>query len=315
MAKSIYEYVKAFEQPQHLLLNCWIVIRIDGRGFGKFTKDHGFIKPMDERGQLLMNHCARHVLSGFQGDVILATGHSDEFSFILRPETTLWSRRADKLTSQAASMFTGAFILGWPQFFETKLLRAPIFDARAVLYPTTQTIRDYISWRQVDCHINHLYNAAFWALVQQGGMSESSAHQRLSGTSSAEKHELLFGQFQINYNDQPSLFKRPSVLFRATVEKTSVNPNNGQSRVTTKSAVLSWDNDLIQDQPFWTKYFPHLVLDSSSASSSSSPSPPASSPSSSSSSSSSPSITSSKRPRPDSQSPEDAGSSAHQQPL
>ncbi|CAI5980114.1 unnamed protein product, partial [Closterium sp. NIES-64] len=35
MANSRYEYVKQFEQPDRLLPHCWIVIRIDGRGFSK----------------------------------------------------------------------------------------------------------------------------------------------------------------------------------------------------------------------------------------------------------------------------------------
>lgn len=30
-----WEYVKQFEQPDHLLPNMWIVVRIDGRGFTK----------------------------------------------------------------------------------------------------------------------------------------------------------------------------------------------------------------------------------------------------------------------------------------
>ena len=32
----------------------------------------------------------------------------------------------------------------------------PSFDARTVLYPNDQTLRDYLSWRQADCHINNL---------------------------------------------------------------------------------------------------------------------------------------------------------------
>lgn len=31
-----YEYVKDFEQPDILLPNTWIVVRIDGRGFHKY---------------------------------------------------------------------------------------------------------------------------------------------------------------------------------------------------------------------------------------------------------------------------------------
>lgn len=32
-----YEYVRAFEQPDILLSNTWIVVRIDGRGFSKYV--------------------------------------------------------------------------------------------------------------------------------------------------------------------------------------------------------------------------------------------------------------------------------------
>jgi len=33
MAKSKFEYVKQFELEDKLLPNCWIVVRIDGKGF------------------------------------------------------------------------------------------------------------------------------------------------------------------------------------------------------------------------------------------------------------------------------------------
>ena len=53
------------------------------------------------------------------------------------------------------------------------------FDARTVSYPTNQNLRDYLSWRQADCHINNLYNTCFWSLVQQGGKTEQEAEQLL----------------------------------------------------------------------------------------------------------------------------------------
>lgn len=37
MANSKFEYVKGFEQDDTLLRNCWIVVRIDGRGFTKYA--------------------------------------------------------------------------------------------------------------------------------------------------------------------------------------------------------------------------------------------------------------------------------------
>jgi tRNA(His) guanylyltransferase len=47
MAKSKFEYVRNFETEDKLLPNCWIVIRIDGKGFHKFSDEHEFEKPND----------------------------------------------------------------------------------------------------------------------------------------------------------------------------------------------------------------------------------------------------------------------------
>jgi tRNA(His) guanylyltransferase len=44
----------------------------------------------------------------------------------------------------------------------------PAFDARCVCYPDIAILRDYLAWRQVDCHINNLYNTCFWTLVKSG---------------------------------------------------------------------------------------------------------------------------------------------------
>lgn len=37
-----YEYVRSFEQPDVLLSNTWIVVRIDGRGFSKYVIHFSF---------------------------------------------------------------------------------------------------------------------------------------------------------------------------------------------------------------------------------------------------------------------------------
>jgi len=55
MAKSRYEYVKQFEVDDALLPSTYIVIRVDGRAFRKFTDDHQYTKPTDVRGVELMN--------------------------------------------------------------------------------------------------------------------------------------------------------------------------------------------------------------------------------------------------------------------
>ena len=37
MAKSKFEYVKQFETEDKCLPNCWIVVRIDGKGFHRYV--------------------------------------------------------------------------------------------------------------------------------------------------------------------------------------------------------------------------------------------------------------------------------------
>ncbi len=72
-----------------------------GEGFGgqtetdlcRFSEDHGFRKPNDDRALRLMNCCAESVLRNFS-DVIIGYGHSDEFSFVFNKSTNLFKRRA-----------------------------------------------------------------------------------------------------------------------------------------------------------------------------------------------------------------------------
>ena len=39
MAKSQYEYVKKFEEIDSAIPNCWLVVRIDGKGFHKYVQE------------------------------------------------------------------------------------------------------------------------------------------------------------------------------------------------------------------------------------------------------------------------------------
>lgn len=61
--------------------------------------------------------------------------------------------QSSKLISTIVSTFTSYFAHLWPTYFPDTPLSPPLpsFDARAVLYPTDRNLRDYLSWRQVDC--------------------------------------------------------------------------------------------------------------------------------------------------------------------
>ncbi|EFW99460.1 trnahis guanylyltransferase [Grosmannia clavigera kw1407] len=201
MANSKYEYVRLFEQSDTLLPNTWIVVRIDGRGFTKLCAKFGFEKPNDKRALDLMNAAAKAVMSDLP-DISLAYGVSDEYSFVFHKACQLFERRSSKLVSTVVSTFTAFYVHLWPTFFpETPLTSSPMptFDGRAVCYPS---------------HINNLYNTTFWALVQKGGMDSVAATDLLKGTFSADKNEMLFSKFHMNYNNEPDMFKKGSVVFR-----------------------------------------------------------------------------------------------------
>jgi tRNA(His) guanylyltransferase len=217
--------VRLFEQDTLLVPNTWIVVRIDGRGFHKLSNHYDFAKPNDKRALELMNAAAAHVVRSIP-DICFSYGISDEYSFVFDRHTSMFDRRRDKLVSTVVSTFTAAYTLLWPQFFLASttdiaspdcgldLAHLPTFDGRAVVYPSDANLRDYLSWRQVDCHINNLYNTTFWALVQQGGMSQTAAEEHLKGTVSGDKNEILFSRFGINYNDEPLMYRKGSCIFR-----------------------------------------------------------------------------------------------------
>ncbi|KAM3532716.1 hypothetical protein NHJ13051_000179 [Beauveria bassiana] len=215
MANSKFEYVRDFEQPDYLLRNTWVVVRVDGRAFTKMCARYGFEKPNDRRALDVMNSAARAVVADLP-EITIAYGVSDEYSFVLHKSCNLFERRASKLVSTIVSTFTANYVHCWPNFFPDTPLSFPLptFDGRAVCYPTVQNLRDYMSWRQADCHINNLYNTAFWSLVQLGGLNNKEAEKTLAGTLAADKNEILFSRFKINYNNEPDIFRKGSVVFR-----------------------------------------------------------------------------------------------------
>ena len=168
--------------------------------------------------------------------VVLGFGTSDEYSLVLGPNCRIYDRREAKLVSVAASTFAASYVRRWDSFFcrrrgedesrisssktgggdiddDTPLRCTPSFDCRAVLYPTTQHLRDYLSWRQADAHVNCQYNACFWTLVQKDGKTKTEAAAALRGTRTAEKNELLF-QRGVNYSRMPARHRKGSVLVR-----------------------------------------------------------------------------------------------------
>lgn len=125
----------------------------------------------------------------------------------------------------------------------------PTFDARTVPYATDQLLRDYLSWRQADVHINNLYNTCFWKLVCDKHMQNSAAEEylRVHGTYSDDKRKLLLTMFNIEYDQLPEMYKKGTILMRKVV-------GNGAP------LAVPYHVDMIGD-PFWSEHSEILTGD------------------------------------------------------
>ncbi|KAG7518950.1 putative tRNA(His) guanylyltransferase isoform X1 [Solea senegalensis] len=260
MAKSKFEYVRNFETDDTCLKNCYIVVRLDGRNFHRFTEQHKFTKPNDNRALGLMSRSAHSVMEELE-DIVIAYGQSDEFSFVFKRTSTWFKRRASKLMTHVASQFSSSYVFYWKEFFgDQPLLYPPSFDGRVVLYPTNRNLKDYLSWRQADCHVNNLYNTVFWTLVQKGGLTTAQAEDRLKGTLAADKNEILFSEFEINYNNESALHRKGTTLIwekrDETVTKRMKRPNEEEKEVSvtrSRKRVQAYHCDIIGEQ-FWEEH-------------------------------------------------------------
>ena len=62
-------------------------------------------------------------------------------------------------------------------------------------------------------HVNNLYNTTFWASSRLRN-GKCRGGEMLKGTVAAEKNEMLWARFGINYNEVSEMFRKGSVVFR-----------------------------------------------------------------------------------------------------
>lgn len=60
-----------------------------------------------------------------------------------------------KILTTVVSTFSSYYVHLWSTFISDTALTPPLpsFDGRVVLYPSTETLQDYMSWRQADCKV------------------------------------------------------------------------------------------------------------------------------------------------------------------
>lgn len=186
----------------------YFVIRIDGRGFHKFTEklERPWCRQLaDALDQAALVLCREMIGCRF------AYGQSDEYSFLLtdleNDNAPLWfDGNMQKIVSVSASLFTGAF----NGAFESK--KVAVFDSRVMVISQRREAEQYFLWRQLDASSNSLNMLA----------SAHYSHEELLNRSTSEKHDLLHAK-GVNWAKQATDFKRGRVV-RRVEDRWTVDP-------------------------------------------------------------------------------------------
>ena len=196
--KRDYEDALRFRLPRRT----YAVIRIDGRGFHKFTA--GLERPYSRDLAHALDAAAIQLAMEMVG-CRFGYGQSDEYSFLLtdfeREDAPLWfDGNVQKMVSVSASVFTGAFNAAF-QKIPGQNTRIGAFDSRVMVISRRAEVLNYFLWRQLDASANSLNMLA----------SAHFPHDELTGKTTAEKHEMLHAK-QINWAKQSPDFKRGRVV-------------------------------------------------------------------------------------------------------
>src|SRR6478736_7144028 len=150
---NLGDRIKAYYEDrtkQFLMRRMITIIRLDGRGFSKFTK--GLEKPFDDGFSDDMDATAVFLCENIQGAKFAYT-QSDEISVVLTDfdnlETSAWfDYNVQKMVSVASSLATAKFNQLRAFRGETNLAQ---FDARVFQVPTIDEMVNTLLWRQQDC--------------------------------------------------------------------------------------------------------------------------------------------------------------------
>lgn len=213
-----YENVNRFYLTRRMPL----IIRIDGRAFHTFCR--GFKKPYDRIFAESMQATALNLCKNIEG-CKLAYTQSDEISLLLTDydelNTQAWfDKNLQKIVSISASLATLYFNKSFKDLSEDWFERyyeawnyteedskyywtlgraefTATFDSRAFCLPKEE-IANYYIWRQKDATRNSINSLA----------QANFSHKSLQGLNVNQVQDKLVNEKSINWNDQPTEFKR-----------------------------------------------------------------------------------------------------------
>jgi tRNA(His) 5'-end guanylyltransferase len=196
-----------------------VVVRLDGKGFSKYTK--GLERPFDARLHQLMVETTNHLVQYFNAAV--GYTQSDEITIVLL-DNILFSSRYQKLCSVMASKATAYFNTHKDSLPEKQREHLAIFDCRVWEVPSLMEAANAVIWREQDCTKNAISQ---WA-------RHYCSHKEVMNLNGKEMQELVFSKHGANFNDVADKYKRGTFVRKkvlntpfTTGELTSLPPKHG----------------------------------------------------------------------------------------
>lgn len=225
------------ETDQKFKPNSILYVRLDGRGFSKFTK--GLERPFDVRLSTLMIDTTKQLVEQYK--CTIGYTQSDEISLIIKNEYESpcdFEGKKQKLISSLAASATAFFnvnlLTAIPEKFNKGTL--PCFDCRIFEVPNEVEAYNAVLWREKDAIKNSV------SMLAQHHFS----HKELQGKKSDVMKDMLKTQKNVIWEDQPKFFKSGTFvkreLYVKTVPDTELGLENGttcvRSRITEVDVVL-----------------------------------------------------------------------------
>lgn len=243
MDMSIDDRMKMYEkavQPMRYDRDDIIILRLDGRGFSKFTKK--MKKPFDVDFTIAMQETARYLVS--QSNALYAYQQSDEITLVLanvNPKGDfLFGGKLQKLASTLASAATVKFYSEISAIFDCSK-NLPTFDCRVFKVPSKVEAANAVLWRFQDA-VRNSKSMLGCAYLSHGEMLNKSTD---------ELCKELKERFNVDWLDVPAMFAYGSSFKREHF----INENAGvRSRISVSYPILTeMTNQEIVDMIFEVK--------------------------------------------------------------
>jgi len=198
-------YEKAYTSA-HVPIDQILCVRIDGKGFSKFTK--GFKKPFDDVLSSVMVSTMMNLVKETHASI--GYTQSDEITLIYTPKEKaseyIFGGKVSKINSILASMATVHFNYGLDAHMDVD--KPAFFDCRAWAVPDLTEASNVLLWRVQDARKNSISSLFRW----------TAGHKAMDGLDQLEMKALLKSDYFTDWNELPNEYKYGTYAKPVTVE-------------------------------------------------------------------------------------------------